>query len=158
MQNVSNLEKIFIKRTANIYRHQCERFTEKRNKRGRVTQVGREIPYSLAEFREWAKAQFPETRTWVTRCGYCNAILTLEACCSDHRTPVSRGGDLGLDNQILCCDPCNRIKGKLTAKEYSALRQGLETFPETARADIYARLKTGAGFVRLRFMGKAVNS
>lgn len=160
MENVKKnsgdrLQQIFTARTRSIYGGQVARFAEKRDDHGKVTRVGRKLPYSLEEFRVWMRANFPKvSNNWITRCGYCNGLLTLEACCSDHKTPIARGGALELTNLILCCDECNRIKGKLTALEYAAFRKGMETFSESARKDIYSRLKTGAGFVRMRFMGK----
>jgi 5-methylcytosine-specific restriction endonuclease McrA len=149
-----NYQSIFTKRSLTIYRSMKVRFAEKRNKRGHVRQIGREVPFTLEEFRSWLLAQFKSVDAAI-RCAYdCGAVLDVLNFHTDHKTPITRSGTLGLDNLALACEDCNRIKGELTAREYVALRQGLETFSEPARKDIYKRLKTGAGFLRLRFFNR----
>lgn len=96
------------------------RFSEKRNKHGRIIRIGRELPFDLEQFRAWLL-------TWlgseggVVRCSYCSAWLDISTIVVDHRVPVNRGGDLGLDNLAVCCKSDNDIKGQLTESEYCKL-------------------------------------
>jgi hypothetical protein len=149
-----NYQAIFTKRSLSIYRSMKARFAPKTNKKGKLIRVGREVPFTLEEFRAWLLAEFKSVDAAI-RCAYdCGAVLDILNFHTDHKTPITRGGTLALDNLALACEECNRIKGELTAREYVALRQGLETFSEPARRDIYKRLKTGAGFLRLRFFNR----
>ena len=46
------------------------------------------------------------------RCFYCQAPLDETTATLDHFKPLSKGGsDLGLDNLVLACKPCNVAKG-----------------------------------------------
>lgn len=144
---------VFITRTLNIYKSMVKRFAEKRNKNNVVTRYRQQVPFTLEQFRQKVLADLGG-ETGATKCPYCGSFINADTFVTDHATPVGRGGGLGLDNLVLCCDDCNRIKGKLTLNEYLALRKGLETFAEKARADVYHRLKSGAGFTRMRFIEK----
>jgi 5-methylcytosine-specific restriction endonuclease McrA len=150
-----NYHSHFMRRSRDIHRHMQDRFAAKLNKKGKLIRVGRPVPFTLEQFRAWLLDQFTSVEAAI-RCAYdCGAVLDILSFHTDHKTPITRGGTLDLDNLALCCDECNRIKGELTAREYVALRQGLETFSEPARKDIYKRLKMGAGFLRLRFFNRS---
>jgi hypothetical protein len=74
------------------------------------------------------------------QCTYCRCALKLKDMQPDHRTPVKRGGALGLTNLAPACDRCNTRKGELTAEEFVAFVKGLQTFPEAARSYIYRQM------------------
>ncbi len=53
---------------------------------------------------------------WQRRCSYCGASgLPLQL---EHIVPNARGGSDRVTNLALACEPCNRRKGKQTAKEF----------------------------------------
>ncbi len=148
-------EQEFLKRSGSIYRNMKARFAEKRNKRGNVIRVGRELPFSLEEFRDYLSMCLgSRNASGTTPCDSCTLSLNALTLVVDHSLPVSRGGELGLQNLALLCEECNRAKGKLTASEFRALRQFLDGLAPQAANDVLTRLKTGAGFMRLRYFGK----
>src|SRR5262245_46744307 len=57
-----------------------------------------------------------------TVCGYCHAPLSFDLVRFDHAMPTARGGRHTIDNLAVCCDRCNRLKGRLTAEEFVELR------------------------------------
>ncbi len=128
---------------------------------GRLRVPGRELPFTLADFRAWLYSQsdgcvngipvVPPHAHLVFRCAYCTRALYLDHVEIDHVDPVKRGGSLGLNNLAIACKQCNQRKGELTAAEYRALLSGLETFPQAARAYILRCLSTAAMGARLRF-------
>jgi 5-methylcytosine-specific restriction endonuclease McrA len=143
---------LFTKRTYTIYKHQRERFAEKRNKAGKVIRAAREIPYTLPEFRAWVTAKFLGAPQWITKCAYCEGKISVVTFCVDHDIPVGRGGALGLANLAMCCARCNRTKGQMSGKAFRQFMQGLMTFPEADRNDVLKRLRAGgAGY---KFIGK----
>lgn len=46
------------------------------------------------------------------KCIYCDKILTTKNKSIDHIVPVSKGGNHGLNNIIICCKTCNCKKGQ----------------------------------------------
>jgi 5-methylcytosine-specific restriction endonuclease McrA len=53
---------------------------------------------------------------WDRTCAYCRAQgVPLEV---EHIVPTSRGGSNRVSNLTLACEPCNQVKGALTAKEF----------------------------------------
>lgn len=149
----------FYDRTADLYHAMRGRFKEKRGaKTGRVTRVGRTVPFTLDEFRCWLASIFgPQVVDGfgnAVRCPYCGVPIDFLNCSIDHIVPISRGGELGLSNLCACCAECNRAKGSLTGTEFTLLLAFLAPWQEAARKDLLTRLKTGAGFVRLRFFKK----
>lgn len=144
------MQRLFMRRTADVYRHMCDRVAEKKNKRGQIIRRGREIPYSLEQFRTFVRGHFPPDpyNAWETNCRYCSGIVSLGRVVWDHEVPLARGGALGLSNLVACCSDCNSVKGKLVAAEFRALMEGLRTFPEAARNDILGRLRG-----QMRWMG-----
>jgi 5-methylcytosine-specific restriction endonuclease McrA len=146
------LESQFLKRTSQAYRDLQKRVAEKRDKRERVIRIGRPVPFTLVDFRQFARNLYGTN--WTTQCTLCGYLLPMEETVWDHGVPLARGGSLDLTNLFAVHDACNRIKGKLNPAEFRALMRGLETFAETARQDILTRLKTGAGFQRLRYFAR----
>lgn len=133
--------KDFMRKSYQLYRDMERRFQQKENKRGRVTRVGREIPFELDAFRNWLTNTLGGQEDGFTRCPWCKTPIDVGNLVPDHATPASRGGSLELDNLMAVCDRCNLRKGSLTVDEYRALLNGLDTFPEAARTDILQRLE-----------------
>src|SRR5262249_40588192 len=84
-------------------------------------------------------------------CPYCRNPLPTSLLRFDHRVPVARGGRHTLDNLSVICDRCNRLKGRLTDSEFSALLQLLARLPPAAGEDVARRLLTGG--IRYRRRG-----
>lgn len=112
------LDRAFHVRSASIYYTQVKDFKEKRNKKGRIIRVGRQLPFTLTEFRAWLSEKLGNRSDGAVKCAYCPKIISALDFRVDHDEPVSRGGSLALENLILCCDVCNREKGELTSAEY----------------------------------------
>ena len=52
-------------------------------------------------------------------CFYCSSYLNKEEITLDHKIPLSKGGDLtDQDNIILCCQSCNQLKSNLSFEEF----------------------------------------
>jgi 5-methylcytosine-specific restriction endonuclease McrA len=137
---------VFKKRTSSMIGKMRARCTEKRDKRGRVLRVGREIPFSLLDLRVWLLAR-AEAGGNVWLCEYCGKGMVIEEVELDHKVPLSRGGSPDLENLTPSDKLCNKTKGELTSEEYRALREGLQTFPPAAEAYILKALRTaGIGF------------
>lgn len=57
------------------------------------------------------------------RCYYCRVPLTPTETHIDHMTPLSKGGALTIDNLVIACGDCNRMKFTRTADEFFAFLQ-----------------------------------
>jgi len=115
------LARAFHVRSASIYYTQVKDFKEKRNKNGKITRIGRQIPFTLTDFRAWLLERLGDNSEGAVKCAYCPTIVCAMDLRIDHDEPVSRGGSLGLENLIVCCDVCNREKGELNSSEYREL-------------------------------------
>lgn len=145
------LEKAFHLRTQSIYDSMKKRFAEKKWKTGRlagkVRRAGRELLYTLPEFRGWLRAQFGGREDGTVSCVYCGVPLDAMNFRIDHSTPISRGGDLFLTNLAVCCDKCNREKGELNVEEFGILKNFLQELLDTGKIalaaynDIWKRLR-----------------
>jgi hypothetical protein len=62
----------------------------------------------------------------ITQCVYCQTDLTEDQVTFDHIVPLARGGPDRRWNLAPCCEPCNRLKGPLTASEFLATRDDLD--------------------------------
>src|SRR5881394_2039333 len=93
---------LFMKRSANIFRHQGER----------VRRYGQQLDYTLADLRELAEPCLG------LPCPFCQALLTPGNFSIDHADPASRRGSFARDNLIVCCLRCNQTKGPLTEEEF----------------------------------------
>lgn len=126
IKSLMPLDQAFHTRSYSIYKAMQQRFREKRDRRGTLRQVGRELPFSLGEFRDWLRVWFGGDVQACIRCAYCPAAIDAMTFRVDHDRPIKRGGRLDLDNLNLCCDTCNREKGELTAGEYLELVKSLD--------------------------------
>ena len=129
----------FMDLTRSRYNAMRVRLAERRNKRGRILQVGRQIPFSLEEYRGWLLGKL-HGEQGVTRCEYCDRPIAISTLVTDHMEPISRGGELSLNNLAACCEPCNAAKGRLTAYEFKSLRVALNEIGVEARDEVLSRL------------------
>ena len=150
----------FMKRTSVIYYSMVKRFAERRNKRGRIIRIGRQLPFTLAMFRDWVSDQLGGTPEGATRCRYCGRFLTAMDMQCDHVHPVEQDGSLALENLAPCCAMCNRLKGSLTEATFLGLLSWLRCIgPGTTQLpamtahdakDLERRLKGGGVYFRGR--------
>lgn len=150
----------FMQRTLQNYHAMAARFGERRWKTGRlagsVRTVGRELPFSLDEYRDWVIQKLGGRPDGTCKCRYCPTIMTALDFGADHVEPAAQGGSLGLENLDGCCKPCNVYKGKLTEKGFLALKRWLDA--EVGRSlsladvtDIEKRLKGGGASYKSKF-------
>jgi 5-methylcytosine-specific restriction endonuclease McrA len=141
----------FNKRTGVIYQSMKNRFRERLWKSGRragmVRTPGRDLPFSVDEFRQWARMRIGLT---VVLCPYCSAPIDALSFSTDHDVPIKRGGSLELSNLVACCTDCNTLKGELCSTEFRVFLDVMRNFPVPARNDIFKRLRSGAMGARLR--------
>jgi len=123
-----NKQSLFMRRTLSIFNGQKKRAAESLHV----------IPYTLEQFREWVNPSFEN------RYCDCGNKLSAKNMTIDHRVPVARGGNWGIDNLRVVCKPCNWRKGIFFEDEYTALIEFAETklSPES-RADLWRRLVSG---------------
>jgi 5-methylcytosine-specific restriction endonuclease McrA len=113
------------------YNNMRYRFAEKRSKKTRkIIQIGRPIPFTLSDFREWLLVQFGGRADGVAKCRYCPRILTALDFQIEHVDPAKQGGSLGLENLAVACEECNRYKGELSEKAFDMLRQFIRVLQE----------------------------
>jgi hypothetical protein len=145
------LQRDFEKHTASVYGNMRARFAEKKDARGVVTRAGRPLPFTLREFREWLLAgAFRGSWDNAVKCCYCNTWLNAINFVPDHREPVKYSGGIGLDNLAICCEHCNLAKGPLSEDGFKRLCEFSLTLLPRDSADLFGRLKNGAGFLRLK--------
>ena len=148
------LVEAFRTRTSSVLSSMRSRFKEKLNKRGKVIRPGRVVPVELEEFRLWVLYHLGGRADGCGQCEYCRQPVDAMNFATDHKTPVKRGGGLGIDNFGFCCDACNRVKGILTAEEFVQLLDLLRRWDVVAAKDVRERLKMGEGFRRMRFFDR----
>src|SRR5258708_1782187 len=113
-------------RSASIFSSMQKRFREKRNKNGRLMRVGRELPFTLTDFRGWLIEQLGGSTDGMASCAYSGVPVTALDLRVDHEVPTSRGGGLGLENLRIAADQANREKGQLTGEEYRHVIESLD--------------------------------
>jgi hypothetical protein len=146
----TGLQHIFDARTQSIYGGMRTRFGPFVED-GVVVRPGREVPFTLVEFRIWIVRQFGGSWDRSTPCFYCTAPVNVNDFVIDHKTPASSPwlGSLDLDNLCVSCRACNTLKGKMAAPGFIAFLRFLHD-SEIAGildprdvGDIMVRLKTG---------------
>jgi HNH endonuclease len=118
----------FLSITSDRYHALQQRLAEKRDRFNHVTQVGRELPFSLAEFRDRLR-QLLDGEQGYTRCHYCGRPLNIITLQLDHMVPLAQGGELGWSNLCVACEPCNQMKGNTTAATFVRVLAFIETLP-----------------------------
>lgn len=92
------------------------------------------IDYGLTDVRQLLAAH--------SLCEYCRVPLSFAASL-DHRLPIARGGQHGLDNLSVCCVRCNQLKGQLTEGEFREVLALRFQLHPVARMDVERRLLAG---------------
>lgn len=118
-------ERLFLKRTGNIFS----------NQRKRAAKDYQRLGYTLAELRQKARV--------ASNCPFCQCCLTTECFSLDHRKPVARGGSWNLDNLAVCCRRCNEVKHVLDNDEMAALIAVVLRMSPQAQSSIFTRLRAG---------------
>ena len=118
----NSVERQFTQRTGSIYDSMVKRFRERKSeKTGRITQIGREVPFTKEQFRDWLRKRLGG-EGGVVQCEYCSTYVSAADLVIDHKVPPSRGGSLGFENLAIACSTSNNEKGRMTATGYIALR------------------------------------
>lgn len=125
----SKSEKLFTRRTSNIYHAQLNR----------ARKEGKSLDYSLAEFRSLFAIALADGKCW-----YCHRPVTVKASTADHAQPISREGPFCLENLKITCLLCNMAKGNLTEEEYFQVQDLVAGWPLRIGINLLARLKRGA--------------
>jgi 5-methylcytosine-specific restriction endonuclease McrA len=130
--------RIFMARTANIYRHQRE--------------LAEKAGCSLMIDLDWLRKRVAFILTEPGPvCYYCHERLTVRTFSLDHRIPVSRGGSFELSNLDVICLTCNQTKGLLSAYEFQLLVDMIDGWLPEARADVKRRLRAGSKALQRMF-------
>lgn len=139
----TGLQPEFEKHTESVYVLMKFRVSEKKNTAGIITQVGRPLPFTLREFREWLLAG-PFAGSWdkAVQCSYCRRWLNASNFVTDHREPLKYGGSLDFDNLAIACADCNNEKGVMSEAGYRALMAWVGNNLNTRdAADMLGRMK-----------------
>jgi 5-methylcytosine-specific restriction endonuclease McrA len=108
----------------------------------RARRDGQALDFDLPRLRQLVS----EAKT----CNYCHTPLSYGILQLDHKIPLARNGPHVFANLTPTCSRCNRLKGKLTAEEFAAVRSFLATLHPIARQDVELRLISGGQ----RYAGK----
>lgn len=115
-----SVEDRFMERTRALHSSMVQRFSEKRNKNGRIIRIGRKVPFTLPELCEWLSRRLGG-ENGVVKCRFCAEWLSVDTLVLDHSIPVSQGGSLEFDNLDIICKRDNDSKGGMTAASYEKL-------------------------------------
>jgi HNH endonuclease len=148
----SELETMIVRK----YRDMAKRFGPKKNSAGYVTKLGRQLPFTFEDFKEWMidGSFLRKGEGW--QCVYCKGWFSIKEIEPEHVVPIARGGDLGTNNLVFSCHSDNQRKGELTAEEYIALIEFMtHRFSPAAQLYLLKTLSGGGQAQRLRFTKKA---
>ena len=128
------IEQVFNRRSLSIYSGMKERAFKK----GLTS-----FPFLLADFRIWLLCRFVGEARGIVSCEYSGEILSAENFSVDHKFPVSRGGEFGLQNLTICSEKENLRKGNMTEVEYRQFKQHVERYAPEVQAAIWRKLEVG---------------
>jgi 5-methylcytosine-specific restriction endonuclease McrA len=120
-------EKTLKKRTGQAYS----------NHRSRAKKFAETLDYTLAELRTMVAGSVYRP------CPYCHVGLYPETFSLDHRMPTSRGGKHQLPNLVVCCQPCNELKGNMDEEEYTLFLDVIRKLAPVAQANLIRRIRSG---------------
>jgi len=143
--------KAMMTRTRQAFENMEKRFGPKiwksGKRMGQLKDPGRELPFTLEEFREWVCTAVANG----VRCHYCPTFIDMRTFVVDHSMPVTRGGSLGLENLQCICADCNSQKSDLNDPEYVALNRALHLLGPVIEKSVRKRLRTAGMAGRLRW-------
>lgn len=114
----------------------------------RAERKGRVLPFTLGEFRGWLlETAFRGSPENPVACAYCQRWMNSSTFVTDHEEPIAAGGSFGLNNLVLACAHCNRIKGRMSGEAFRALLMFVQTLPAWDANDMLGRMKNGAAFI-----------
>lgn len=157
MFQFESVERRFTKRSGILFDSMAKRFREKKSeKTGRILRIGRELEFGKDEFRQWLGRQLGG-ENGVAHCPYCQTTwVSIDDLTIDHNVPVSRGGSLGLDNLVVCCEPCNQAKGEVLGESWKALATwAKESLHPDCWQNIYQRLQSQFKLARMAQLAAA---
>lgn len=134
----------FLTLTYSRYEAMKDRVAEKRSKSGHILRVGRQLNFTIDEYRQWIRDQLGGEQG-TARCFYCDAIVDLQTMVTDHMQPLAQAGALDLSNLCIACSRDNDQKGAMTAHSYIQLLVFLKNrnvCSEVDEADCLGRLRT----------------
>jgi hypothetical protein len=114
---------------------------------------GREMPFSLPEFRAWLLEQLGGNAAGVVHCAYCTAWLNVQTLCVDNAIPLAPPwyGSLDLENLACACSACNGRKGRMSAEGFRKLVSwGCNELDERDFRDMLGRMAKGAGYLKMK--------
>lgn len=115
---------------------------------GKLRVPGRELPFTLAEWRAWCMKNIG---FGCVPCHYCPRPVDVLRFEPDHYYPLSYGGSAGLENIVVACDDCNGLKGEIPGDDFVLFLGFIEhELSMLAYSDITKRLRAGAMATRLR--------
>lgn len=62
------------------------------------------------------------------RCAICGEPVSRKKMTISHKTPLSKGGNNGIENLMLACWTCNHMKNNLNMKEFDQIIEKLYKF------------------------------
>jgi len=115
---------------------------------GKLRRPGRELPFSLAEFRAWA---MEKVGLGTVRCHYCPRPVDVISFEPDHYNPLDLGGSADLDNLVVSCADCNKMKDAMPPHDFIALMKFVEEkLSRVGAANVTKRLRAGAMGIKNR--------
>ena len=131
------------------YRNMQTRFATRRTASGRVTQIGREVPFTPEEFAEWILGLLGGVPSGRAQCSYCRHTVTVQDLEIDHCISPHQGGDLGFENLVPCCSNCNKQKGEMSDMSFRRLLHLVNSpdFRYVDRDNILGRLQRETKFI-----------
>lgn len=121
------------RRTYAIFRHQ----------KLRAEELGIWLDYTLDDLRSIVQLALSRAN-----CPYCQDLMTAKTFSADHKIPVARGGGMGMNNIIICCTPCNQVKGALDAIEYKELLSLVNGWSIPVKKNLFARIRAGSKYAQ----------
>lgn len=96
-----------------------------------------------AEIQEWLESQIP------VKCYISGSFISNEVVELDHKTPLSRGGSLKLNNCGVTSRYYNNVKGQMTEKEFRSLLKTVSKWEDKGDA-LFKRLMASNHIYRKR--------
>lgn len=128
------------------------RYWKSGKRAGTLRTPGRDLPFSLQQFRDWA---MKAVGLGAVRCHYCPRAIDILSFEPDHFVPLDLGGGYGLDNLVPSCEDCNRLKDAMPPQDFIDLMVFLEEkLSRPGAANVKKRLRAGSMGIKNRWPSK----